>query len=77
MIEDEWKKMERVIPVAPWTDLDMSCDKEERMKKRKERMKKRKNKQTVIGIGAEGVIKISESLKVNTTLTKLNLGGDE
>ena len=30
MTEDEWKKMERVIPVAPWTNLDMSCDKEER-----------------------------------------------
>ncbi len=42
MTEDEWKKMERVIPVAPWTYLDMSCDKEERMKKRKERMKKKK-----------------------------------
>ena len=32
MTEDEWKKMERVIPVAPWTSLDMSCDKRERMK---------------------------------------------
>ena len=40
-------------------------------------MKKRKNKQTDIGIGAEGVIKISETLKVNTTLTKLYLQGDE
>ena len=69
--------MERVIPFAPWTNLHLGCDKEERMKKRKERMKKRKNKQTVIGIGAEGVIKISESLKVNTTLTELNLSCDE
>ena len=77
MTGDEWKKMERVIPFAPWTNLHLGCDKEERMKKRKERMKKRKNKQTVIGIGAEGVIKISESLKVNTTLTKLILNCDE
>ena len=29
------------------------------------------------GIGDEGASKISESLKVNTTLTKLNLYGDE
>ena len=28
-------------------------------------------------IGAEGASKISESLKVNTTLTELYLGGDE
>ena len=28
-------------------------------------------------IGAEGSSKISESLKVNTTLTVLHLGGDE
>ncbi len=46
MTEDEWKKMERVIPVAPWTDLNMIREKDERMKKRKERMKKeRTNKQ--------------------------------
>ena len=32
MIEDEWKKMERVIPVAPWTNLNMGGDEEERMK---------------------------------------------
>ena len=32
MTEDEWKKMERVIPVAPWTYLDMSGDERERMK---------------------------------------------
>ena len=56
MIEDEWKKMERVIPVAPWTCLDMSCDNE---------------------IGDSGASKISESLKVNTTLTELHLEGDE
>ena len=28
-------------------------------------------------IGAEGAIAISESLKTNTTLTKLNLRGDD
>ena len=28
-------------------------------------------------IGAEGAIAISESLKTNTTLTSLNLGGDD
>ena len=32
MTGDEWKKMERVIPVAPWTYLDMSGDKGERMR---------------------------------------------
>ena len=32
MIEDEWKKMERVIPVAPWTNLNMYGDKGERVK---------------------------------------------
>ena len=28
-------------------------------------------------IGAEGAMKISESLMTNTTLTKLDLGGDD
>ena len=32
---------------------------------------------TVNWIGAEGAIAISESLKTNTTLTELNLGGDD
>ena len=32
MIEDEWKKMERVIAAAPWTNLFMSSDEEEIMK---------------------------------------------
>ena len=32
MTGDEWKKMERVIPVAPWTNLDMSGDERERTK---------------------------------------------
>ncbi len=32
MTESEWNKMERAIPVASWTYLDMSCDKQERMK---------------------------------------------
>ena len=32
MTGDEWKKMERVIPVAPWTKLYMNGDEEERMK---------------------------------------------
>ena len=32
MTGDELGKMERVIPVAPWTYLDMSGDKRERMK---------------------------------------------
>ena len=35
------------------------------------------NKWTGNKIGAEGANKISESLKVNTTLTKLDLLGDE
>ena len=36
--------MERVIPVAPWTDLDMSCDKEKR-KGRGDNEKERTNEQ--------------------------------
>ena len=32
---------------------------------------------TVNGIGDEGAVKISESLKTNTTLTELNLDGDD
>jgi len=35
------------------------------------------NKWTGNEIGDSGASKISESLKVNTTLTKLDLGGDE
>ena len=35
------------------------------------------NKWTGNDIGVEGASKISETLKVNTTLTELNLGGDE
>ena len=41
MTEDEWKKMERVIPVAPWTNLNMGCEKE----KEKEMKMKRTNEQ--------------------------------
>ena len=36
-----------------------------------------RNKWTVNKIGDEGASKISESLKVNTTLTGLNLRSDE
>ena len=43
MTEDEWKKMERVIPVAPWTNLDMSGDERER-KNEKEGEKENGNK---------------------------------
>ena len=34
-------------------------------------------KWTVNNIGAEGAMKISESLMTNTTLTELNLDGDD
>jgi len=36
-----------------------------------------RNKWTGNAIGDEGASNISESLKVNTTLTELYLGGDE
>ena len=36
MTGDEWKKMERVISVAPWTYLDLSCDERERRKMERE-----------------------------------------
>ena len=38
---------------------------------------KEKNKWKENKIGAEGANKISESLKVNTTLTELDLSGDD
>ncbi len=34
MTDDEWKKMERVITIAPWTSLYMGCDKRERLKRK-------------------------------------------
>ena len=37
----------------------------------------KRKKWTVNIIGDEGSVKISESLMTNTTLTKLNLGGDD
>ncbi len=43
MTEDEWKKIERVIPVASWTNLDMSGDKEERKGKGVIKMKEQMN----------------------------------
>ncbi len=43
----------------------------------KEEKRNRRNKWTDNGIGDEGASKISESLKVNTTLTKLSLFGYE
>ena len=46
------------------------------MEKREENENKL-NKWTDNEIGAEGASKISESLKVNTTLTELNLDCDE
>ena len=42
-----------------------------------ERNENEMNKWTENGIGAKGASKISESLKVNTTLTKLDLWSDE
>ena len=53
----------------------MRGDKRERMKL--EGWNGNGNKWKGNGIGVEGANKISESLKVNTTLTKLNLGSDE
>ena len=53
------------------------------MNKNKNKMKKRRiengrtKEGTVNEVGVEGASKISESLKVNTTLTKLYLYGDE
>ena len=47
------------------------------MKMKREVKWKWKNKWPVNEIGAEGASKISETLKVNTTLTKLYLSDDE
>ena len=44
MTGDEWKKMERVIPVAPWTNLDMSRDKRRTTKNETEGEKENENK---------------------------------
>ncbi len=54
----------------------MVTNKNAKIEKEKE-MKNDMNKWTGNGIGDEGANKISESLKVNTTLTELYLGGDE
>ena len=45
--------------------------------KRNEIQNVKRMKWTDNRIGAKGAVKISESLMTNTTLTKLNLGGDE
>ena len=44
---------------------------------RKERKEKKEERITGNGIGVEGAKSMSEMLKVNTTLTTLNLGGEE
>ena len=46
-------------------------------KRKGEGYENEKNKWTDNYIGAKGASKISEALKVNTTLTELNLYGDE
>ena len=48
-----------------------------RIKTKREGNENEKNKWTGNEIGDEGASKISESLKVNTTLTELNLSCDE
>ena len=47
------------------------------MNKNENEKKKKKKKWTGNKIGAEGASKISESLKVNNSLTELSLDGDE
>ncbi len=47
-----------------------------KIEKEKE-IKNERNKWTTNELGDEGASKISESLKVNNTLTALDLGGDE
>ena len=47
------------------------------MSKKREWNENEMNKWTDNEIGAEGASKISETLKVNTTLTELYLGSDE
>ena len=48
-------------------------------KKRNETGKRKENKQMRTGknIGVEGAKKVSDSLKINATLTELYLGGDD
>ena len=63
------------------TELNLSCDEirnknEEQKRKKKWRINKKKW-WTANQIGAEGASSISESLKINTTLTTLNLSSDE
>ncbi len=58
------------------TELNLGGDEWE-WKGKRERNENEMNKWTGNRIGAEGASKISESLKVNTTLTVLNLSCDE
>ncbi len=70
--------MERVIPVAPWTILDLSREEKKKLKMKK--MKKwRVNKKWTDNhaFGPNGASKISEYLKINTTITRLDLMGNE
>ena len=67
------KHLEKVLPITPWTSLDLSCEKlHDRLRKEiKNEMKKWRDN----NIGDEGAAKISESLMINTTLTELYLHG--
>ena len=66
----------KLIAVAPWMTLDLGCIDGKQRWKWWEIWRLRWVKWTVNKIGDEGANKISESLKINTTLTQLNLSSN-
>ena len=73
----EVKHIEKVLPIAPWTILNLYGKKTEQNQYQSiKRTKQNKNVWTESFVGVEGAQKISELLKNNTALTALYLSGD-
>jgi len=70
--EELRKLVQKLRSYSTLTMLDLSCDYERSKKWKREKMEE---KQTGNSIGAEGCRIISELLKENSTLTKVNLMG--
>ena len=67
------RKIGELVSVAPWISLGLYG---EEIRKCSE-ISRNKWTRTGNDIGDEGAGMISEALKINSTLTELNLGGDE
>ena len=77
MTEDMKKRIGELIYVAPWTELNLESDGKRRGGKARNKERGKYSNWTDGHIGVEGAKMISGSLKINTTLTKLNLSGDD